>query len=346
MYDSQDGELHVHPEMEPLTPEEIEQFLSHVRAQGRSLTSEEQYALFGPPTDRTESVAPPEIVTEMDAADLDPDQLHLLTENFFPELGGSFSEVQFPLIQGVIFDFDHTLASLSSPTAATWEEGARNAEAYMRSTGMTLPEDFWQNIIEARRFAEEKSAEEQEEHVADDAMSFLLQFYGYPASKMNPDVLRRTVDIFYAPEMMAWAPRPDAVTAVKQLHEMGYKLAIVANHNCDRVFQRIIDYSGFRPFIDICISSASVEYRKPDEQIFQLVLDRWDALPHEVVIVGDSLAEDIQGAVNLGAFSVQTLFPTTSQVTFDNEQLSKQIASDTAIESFSQLSEIVRRWAH
>ena len=54
---------------------------------------------------------------------------------------------------------------------------------------MELPDDFWRNIIEARIFAYTKSEEEQEEHIADDAMSFLLQFFGYPASQMDFDVL-------------------------------------------------------------------------------------------------------------------------------------------------------------
>ncbi len=43
--------------MEPLTPEEKERFLARVRAQGRSLTSEEQYALFGPPPEPMEKTA-------------------------------------------------------------------------------------------------------------------------------------------------------------------------------------------------------------------------------------------------------------------------------------------------
>ncbi|MEM7129540.1 MAG: HAD-IA family hydrolase [Chloroflexota bacterium] len=334
------------PDAEPLTPEEMEAFLSRVRAEGRSLTSEEQYALFGPPKSPDKPVGPIEAVSEMDAADLDAKQFSLLTEDFFGEFGSALPPIQFPMIQGIIFDFDYTLAQLTHPRDDLLEEGARNAEAYMLSTGMTLPDNFWQNIIEARRFSEEKSAEEQEEHIADDAMSFLLQFYGYPASKMDPAVLRRAVDTFYAPEMMAWHAEPSALEVMETLHSQGYRLAIVSNYNCDRVFQRMIDYSGFRPYLDICIASASVEYRKPDKQIFELVLERWDALPHEVVIVGDSLLEDIQGALNLGSYSVQMLVPTSSQVHYDNEQVVAQFKPDKAISTFSQLPEIIHNWAY
>ena len=350
MVNSQSGEIELHSNREPLTPEEMEGYLSRARAQGRSLTSEEQYLLFGPPQteEPATSVAAngPENVAEMEPAALTEEQLAALEANFFPELSNPDDVQPVSLIQGIIFDFDYTLAHLKRPAADLMEEGARNAEAYMRSTGMALPDEFWKNIIEARRFSQEKSAEEKEEHIAEDAMSFLLQFFGYPASKMDPKVLRRSVDIFYASEMMAWVPYAQALEMLNSLQSQGYKLAIVTNYNDDRTFQRVIDYCGFRPYLDVCICSASVEYRKPDPKIFELVLQQWDALPHEVIIVGDSLIEDIQAAAELGAFSMQTLQATTPQVAFDNEQIAEQLQADSTALHLSQLPEIITSWSH
>lgn len=334
------------PNMEPLTPEEKEQFLARVRAEGRALTSEEQYALFGPPREASKPVREQESVEEMDAAPLDEAKLARLTQNFFPELGDTVTVPTPRLVQGVIFDFDDTLAYLPRPLDELMAEGARAAEAYMRSTGMDLlPTDFWQQIIEARRFAQEKSDEEREEHIADDAMSFLLQFYGYPASRMDLNVLRRAVDIFYAPEMSAWRLHPGALEMLKTLHTDKYKLAILANYNCDRVFQRTVDYLGLRPYLDLCLTSATVEYRKPDPQIFNLVLERWDALPYEVVVVGDDLRRDIQGGIELGALTVQTTFATNDQVRFDNEQLAATIMADAVVDNLTQLPALIQEWA-
>lgn len=332
--------------MEPLTPEEKDKFLARVRAEGRSLTSEEQYAIFGPPRESTKPSPRQETVTEMTAAPLDAVKLAHLTENFFPELPDAATLPPLRLVQGVIFDFDDTLAYLARPLDELMAEGARAAEAYMRSTGMDLlPADFWTQIVEARRFAQEKSDEEQEEHIADDAMSFLLQFYGYPASRMDPDVLRRAVDIFYAPEMSAWRLHPGVLPMLKTLHAEKYKLAILANYNCDRVFQRTIDYLGLRPYLDLCLTSATVEYRKPDPQIFNLVLARWDALPYEVVVVGDDLRRDIQGGIALGALTVQTVFPSSSQVQFDNEALAGTVAPDAELTAWAQLPALIATWA-
>lgn len=349
----EDGELaarldaiELKPGMEPLTPEEKEAFLARARAQGRSLTSAEQYALFGPPPE-TPAVPqpPPPEVDEMEPAALDEQGIARLSANFFPELGDSDGLAAPRLVQGVIFDFDYTLAVPTRDLEAARAEGAQAAEAYMRSTGMELPADFWPNIVEARRFSEEKSEEEQEEHIADDALSFLLQFFDYPASRMDPEVLRRAVDIFYAPEMTAWQLRPGARELLEALHAAGYKLALMANYNCDRVFQRMVDYLAVRPFFDLVISSASVEYRKPDAKFLELALDHWNALPYEVVTVGDSLRHDIAGGLEAGTLTVLLTQTTTPQIDHDNETLAEQVRPDARLDDLTHLAAQIEQWA-
>lgn len=331
--------------MEPLTPEEKEAFLARVRAQGRVLTSAEQYAIFGPPKPAPAPGPPPPEVAEMQPAPLDAQAIERLRRNFFPELGDPAGLPAPRLVRGVIFDFDYTLATLARPLDELMAEGAQAAEVYMRSTGMELPDDFWTNIVEARRFAEEKSEEEQEEHIGDDALSFLLQFFGYPASKMDPKVLHRAVDLFYAPEMTAWRLRPGAREVLAALHAEGYKLALVANYGLDRAFQRTVDYLGIRPYLDICLCSAAVEYRKPDPKFLEIVLERWDALPYEVVVVGDSLRHDIQGGLELGALTVLLAGETAPQVAHDNAQLADQVRPDATIEGLDELPALVQAWS-
>jgi len=336
-------DLALRPGQEPLTAEEKERFLARARARGRSLTSDEMYAIFGPPPEPQE--AAPSYTDVEPTADitLDEQRLVLLRGNFFPELGEATIGA-LPLIRGLIFDFDATLAVRTRPLDDLMGEGALAAEAYMRSTGMDLPEDFATSIVEARRFAEEKSAEEQEEHIADDALSFLLQFFGYPASRMNPDVLRRAVDIFYAPEMTAWKLRSGTVAALETLRASGYRLAIMANHSCDRVFQRTIDYLNLRAFFDICLSSASVEYRKPDARFLQIVLERWDFLAYETVVIGDSLSEDIRAGIDLGAQTVLVRGATSSSIDHENQVHAGQIVPDAVIDELSALPEVVLAW--
>ena len=330
--------------IESLTTDEKEAFLARVRSQGRTLTPEESARVFGQPNARPEQFRQQHVVDEMEAARLDAGQIASLQKEFFPEVGDLAAQATPRLVLGVIFDFDYTLATLSRPLEELMIAGARDADAYMRSTGMELPEELSPQIVEARRFSEEKSEEEGEEHLADDALSFLLQFFGYPASKMDMDVLRRAVDIFYAYEMSAWRLRPGAKEMLKTLHSQGYKLAVLANHNCDRVFQRTIDYLGIRPYLDLCLSSATVETRKPSTKFFQLALDRWAELPYEVVVVGDSLKHDIAGGIELGALTGHVAIDTLPQVAHDNQQIAAQVQPDAVIDSLEKLPEIVRMW--
>jgi putative hydrolase of the HAD superfamily len=340
-----DEAFELRPSMEPLTAEEKERFLARVRAQGRALTSEEQYALFGPPPEPVEQSPAYLDVTPMDAPDLDGEQMQRLQQDFFPELPNPGASLPLRLVQGVIFDFDETLAYLAQPLEELMTAGAQAAEAYMRSTGMTLPPDFAPNIVEARRFAEEKSLEEKEEHLADDALSFLLQFYGYPTSRMDPQVLKQAVDIFYAPEMTAWRLRPGVKQMLQALIDDGCKLALLANYNCDRVFQRTIDYLGLRPYFDVCICSAAVEYRKPDPNFFNVVLERWEALPYEAVVVGDSLVDDVQGGLETGTLTIWLNAETTPQVQHHNEMVREAVKPDHIVTSLDEVPALVRAWS-
>lgn len=338
------------PAAEPLTLEEKERYLARVRAQARSLTPEARAAVFGT-TAQPEAADPPvEPPAATSAAAgtaplLDDDALSRLESNFFPELGGGPAPARPRLVHGVIFDLYDTLVHSTRPLDDLMAQGAAAAEAYMRATGMELPADFHTNMVEARRFAEEKSAEEAEEHLADDALSFLLQFFGYPASRMNPEVLRRAVDIFYAPEMTAWQLAPGAREMLQQLRDDGYRLALLANYNCDRVFQRTVDYLNLRPYFDLCLSSASVEYRKPDVRFFRLALDRWDALAYETVVVGDALLDDIRGGIELGALTVLVQGTANPQVAHDNTTHQGQVVPDATINRLDQLPELVGNWS-
>ena len=102
---------------------------------------------------------------------------------------------------------------------------------------------------------------------------------------------------------------------------------------------------GLRPYLDVCLTSASVEYRKPDEKIFTPVLERWEVLPYEAVVVGDSLLHDIKGGIELGALTVQSIISTSAQVAFDNEQVAGQIVADAVIDELAKLPALIKEWA-
>ncbi|MXZ25164.1 MAG: HAD family hydrolase [Caldilineaceae bacterium SB0665_bin_21] len=251
------------------------------------------------------------------------------------------------LLAGIIFDFDHTLAFLDRPHEDLMAEGARMAQDYMEQSGMELFPDFWEQIISARQFAQEKSEEEAEEHIANDTMSFLLQFCGYPASKMDSRVLATSVDLFYAPEMQSWRLYDGVMAALSHLRHLDVNLAIVANHPCERVFQRIVDYLELRPWFDVVLCSASVEWRKPSPEIFTPVLDRWRLQPYEVAVVGDSLRHDIGGGADLGTMTMHCDLGTTDrQTAYDNQQLARRVRPDATLTDWQQFMGLIQPWLY
>lgn len=321
--------------MEPLTPQELDEFRQRAQDQAARRLEEEAAAISSPTDSATEYDFSAQADEPMDSV-----AVARLSEQFFTGEPARLRPRK--LVQGLIFDFDNTLAHLSISQDELMQNGAQTAVAYMRSTGMTdLPEAFESSLVEARLFAQEKSDDEQEEHTADDTLSFLLQFFNYPASRMDEDVLRRAVDLFYAPEMTAWQPLPGAIDLLRQLQSQGYPLAVIANYPSDRIFQRIIDYTGLRPHLDICLSSAAVEWRKPEKEIYETVLKRWDAEPYELVCVGDSIKHDVAGGQAIGALTVHCrMIPLA-----EDERLVVSTQPDAVIEALSELPSLVQDWS-
>ena len=148
------------------------------------------------------------------------------------------------------------------------------------------------------------------------------------------------VDLFYAPEMTAWEPMPGAIDLLQRLRAEGFPLAVIANYPSDRIFQRIIDYTGVRSYLDVCLSSAAVEWRKPEKDIYDAVLKRWDAEPYELVCVGDSLKHDVAGGQAIGALTVHCrMIPLA-----EDQRLVDSAQPDAVIEALSELPAMIQAW--
>src|SRR5690606_12932032 len=93
------------------------------------------------------------------------------------------------------------------------------------------------------------------------------------------------------------------------------------------------------------ISSAAVEYRKPDPQFAGLALEHWDALPYEVVMVGDSLRHDIACGLEAGMLTVLLEQSTSPQVAHDNQTLTGQVRPDARLDDLSALVVQIEQWA-
>lgn len=81
------------------------------------------------------------------------------------------------------------------------------------------------------------------------------------------------------------------------------QLAIVTNNATAEQIEKL-HALNIAHFFDTIVISEDVGVTKPDKRIFEIALERLGARPTEVVMVGDSLSADIEGATNAGIASV------------------------------------------
>jgi HAD superfamily hydrolase (TIGR01549 family) len=88
----------------------------------------------------------------------------------------------------------------------------------------------------------------------------------------------------------------DALPVLERLRGHGLKLGLVSNTGRDLeafVLHHSLD-------VDAAISSGAHGKTKPHESIFRVVLDRLEVEPEDAAMIGDSLADDVDGARALG----------------------------------------------
>jgi HAD superfamily hydrolase (TIGR01509 family) len=90
----------------------------------------------------------------------------------------------------------------------------------------------------------------------------------------------------------------DVAETLAQLREHGIRTGLISNgHRSLEDFQSHFALTGL---IAVTVSSSDHGYMKPHPSIFHVALERMGVEPFEAVMVGDSLAHDIIGALQVG----------------------------------------------
>ena len=94
----------------------------------------------------------------------------------------------------------------------------------------------------------------------------------------------------------------DVRPALQYLAEEGVKVGLVSNsHRCLDTFQ---GHFGLDGLIHAAVSSSEHGYLKPHPSIFVEALSRLGVRAESAIMVGDSLAHDVQGALGVGMRAV------------------------------------------
>ena len=103
---------------------------------------------------------------------------------------------------------------------------------------------------------------------------------------------------------------PDALPAVRGLHEAGLRVGVISNMGAE--LSHLVEDAGLGGYVDVCVSSAEAGVTKPHPAIFKWGLARVGVDAEEAVHVGDGYDSDVVGARNAGMHAVMLVRPHTA----------------------------------
>jgi putative hydrolase of the HAD superfamily len=96
----------------------------------------------------------------------------------------------------------------------------------------------------------------------------------------------------------SYAPYPDVQPSLRSLSEHGLKLGVVSDWGL--ALSAILRHHELTRYFNFTVISALTRRAKPDPALFQLALDRGDAIPDYTLYIGDSYIRDALGARAVG----------------------------------------------
>ena len=96
----------------------------------------------------------------------------------------------------------------------------------------------------------------------------------------------------------AWDVFDDVTETLNSLADAGYPLAIASNF--DRRLHSVCEGHAVLQQIATRFVSSEIGYRKPAPQFFAEIASHCECLPSEILMVGDGLPNDVEGAIKAG----------------------------------------------
>lgn len=92
---------------------------------------------------------------------------------------------------------------------------------------------------------------------------------------------------------------PYATEILEYLVSKDYRLHLITN-GFEKTQHSKLKNSGLDPYFKEVITSEGSNSLKPHKEIFEYAFQKTGALPHESIMIGDSMDVDILGAINAG----------------------------------------------
>lgn len=97
----------------------------------------------------------------------------------------------------------------------------------------------------------------------------------------------------------AWTLCEGVQDTLQVLRSSGYRLAVLSNYVAE-VQREKLEHFGLTGYFDGLFFIEDIPAPKPDPRAFLTICERLNVLPEEAVMVGDSLTNDVKGALSAG----------------------------------------------
>lgn len=228
--------------------------------------------------------------------------------------------------ESVFVDLDDTLY----PYRECNEAGKAAAHERAGELGYDLDEEAFEALYrEARREVKRELAGTASAHERFLYFKRAIQIHAGTHSARDALALGEAYWDAYVAEMSLFGGVEETLA---RLHGAGVEVAVVTNLTT-RIQLKKIEHLGIGEHVDLVMTSEETGREKPSSVMFTLPLAQLDRRPSEVVMVGDSLASDIEGANAIGL----------TTVLFNNETtgLVGRQRPDHRAESFPDVAEVV-----
>ncbi len=98
-------------------------------------------------------------------------------------------------------------------------------------------------------------------------------------------------------------PFPDTIPILRQLGQEGYQLVILTNTN-NPALQYALQKAPVHQYVTAVVASCEEGLIKPDVRLFSRMLQRFRTPPHEALMVGDNMYNDVLAARAVGMHAV------------------------------------------
>lgn len=238
------------------------------------------------------------------------------------------------MIRGVIFDLGSTLIHFDGDWALVLEDSLSALSRQLAADRVTFdPVAFRAEMETAQRVRQQDLVERTTESV----LRRILEASGQFA--VEDALIERALAAMSAVSEAHWTPMPGLHPMLDTLRAQGYRLGLISNASDKPNVQRLLAAAGLQGAFDPQLVSAAEGVRKPNVSLFQRVLSVWDLPPEAVVMVGDTLGEDILGAQRAG---LRSIWFTADADTPANRALAGSLRPDATTDSLLALPGLIR----